>query len=180
MRHCLAPRCYSSRASSFTRWFSASEDCGAASPTAALCLALLIGRHNHVDPAVDFYTADNRASSGALRRRAQCFYIQLGDLLMFTKVVTASVLSLGLVFAAFGAVNLKSKDCCEKSLACCKEGSACCKAEHADKLACCMGGKKCCADLRGCCSTAQKCCQEGEGKACCDDSKACCGEPSKS
>jgi hypothetical protein len=91
---------------------------------------------------------------------------------MFTKLMAASVLSLGFVLASVGAVDKTAKDCYSRKLACCKTQKACCVADA--KLGCCEKGAKCCEENRACCAAIQKCCIEG--MKCCNESKACCGE----
>ena len=63
---------------------------------------------------------------------------------MFTKFITASMFSLGLLAVGAGGASNTSKDCCSAKLACCKTQGACCEAKS--RLGCCEKGQKCCAD----------------------------------
>lgn len=120
---------------------------------------------------------------------------------MLTKIVSVSVLCLGLICAGYlianemqartnpsdpavasdsegatpaAASQAAVEDCCKQKLACCDKGAAkaCCVAKA--QLACCAKGMKCCADSSACCSGVQDCCRQG--LACCNEGKACCGK----
>jgi hypothetical protein len=95
---------------------------------------------------------------------------------MLKTILTAIVLSTGLVFAGSAAdKKADAKNCCEAKLACCGKDKACCVATT--KLGCCDKGQKCCAKDAACCAMVQDCCRTGA--ACCDEVKACCGTAPK-
>ena len=102
--------------------------------------------------------AGNPATRG-YRAPDPIFYLEKS---MFTKLISGSLLTLGLAFTGYGGTQSPA-GCCEQANACCTPTNACCQA--GPKAGCCEQGPVCCTQSVPCCDTAACC-----GSAC----QQCC------
>ncbi|WP_417381952.1 hypothetical protein [Gimesia sp.] len=89
---------------------------------------------------------------------------------MLSKMVTATMLSVGLGMTASAHSQTNTSNCCLFNLPCCEQGQACCHTstvvECSPKdLACCDQAEKCCLDEKACCEKQLTECENG-GNCC--------------
>ncbi len=77
---------------------------------------------------------------------------------MLSKMITATMLSVGLGITASAHSQTDTSNCCQLNLTCCEQGQACCITSS--KADCCLTETTCCETKLSCCETGGNCCIE--------------------
>ncbi|QDT90123.1 hypothetical protein Pan161_17720 [Gimesia algae] len=91
---------------------------------------------------------------------------------MLSKMITATMLSVGLGVTASAHSQTDISNCCELNLACCIQGQTCCTTST--KADCCLKDLACCEQKVQCCLAEKTCCERQ--LSCCETGGNCCIE----